>query len=581
MNDVLDELPEFDGGSNETTVSKKIVTEPVYPLSSKVNYTGIEVPCYDGEVLVDGATYTKVADNVYEPSELNGKGYVGGNASGEISFYSYIGDNGSFVTNKALGVVVVAEDVGKRLNVFDFDVTFPESGTYLSKAVEFFVAGTYKREIEPQDFGMIVEGELDPATFNVVSLNREYQEIAEALTLKKDVRLLLNVPLGDDGSVSVLGTVETFRSSQGIIEFGVIIDTTLNVAEGEQVYHFRITLAYDGTVSTERKLLSGSVAEEQDNSFRMFMYLNWNSLTADFPSGEAPSFASLSFQDIYEAFDWRNLKNAVTRISWYDEDNDGRSRSVYTSDVAVLEGFADYPQKKQIVISAILNIDVQNGLGKQDYYFKFILNEDDTVITEYQLIGDSSGGGTNDYTKLINKPKINGVELVGDLTSAALGLDVGGGSGEAWKFIKTTTLSEPVTSIYETFGAEYKKIHIEFDELRVDEEAPASAIGCWIAVNSNRYVSNKAFSPRGTSLESNAIIYGQNYNCYGILDIIPYNDYVVCSYQFSFGSGHFADNSIILRTSNVGSTINSIYLYLVGNVNISQKFNMNVWGVRA
>lgn len=236
--------------------NSKIVTETVYPLSSKENYTGVEVLCYDGEVLVDGVTFTKVADNVYEPSELIGKRWTFDDSSGEIDFRRYISENGSFETNNSFGVVVVAEDVGKQLNIGDLDSTFPEPGTYLGNDTEFFVAGTYKREVEAHDFDVIVEGALNPLNLSVESLNKNYAEIAEALNLKKDVRLLLSVPMGADNVMTVLGTVETFRPNEGMIEFGVIIDTTLSQDDGEQVYHFRITLWEDDSVSTERKVLS-------------------------------------------------------------------------------------------------------------------------------------------------------------------------------------------------------------------------------------------------------------------------------------------------------------------------------------
>lgn len=244
------------GKASSEFAKKKIVTEPVYPLSSKVNYTGVEVPCYEDGVLVDDVTFTKVADNVYEPSELNGKRWNFRDSSGEIAFRKYISENGSFETNNSLGVVVVAEDVGRQLLIGDFDSTFPEPGTYLIQDTEFFVTGTYKREVKDYDFDVIVEGDFNPATFEVVSIKQNYAEVAEALRLKKDVRLLLNIPLGEDTVMTALGTVETFRPSPGMIEFGVVIDTTLSQDDGEQVYHFRITLWEDDSVSTERKVLS-------------------------------------------------------------------------------------------------------------------------------------------------------------------------------------------------------------------------------------------------------------------------------------------------------------------------------------
>lgn len=39
-----------------------------------------------------------------------------------------------------------------------------------------------------------------------------------------------------------------------------------------------------------------------------------------------------------------------------------------------------------------------------------------------QIKNQGGGGGTNDYNELINKPTINGVEVVGDMTSQDLGL---------------------------------------------------------------------------------------------------------------------------------------------------------------
>ena len=119
------------------------------------------------------------------------------------------------------------------------------------------IAGTYKREVEAHDFDVIVEGALNPLNLSVESFNKNYAEIAETLNLKKDVRLLLSVPMGEDNVMTVLGTVETFRPNEGFIEFGVMLDTTLNQNDGEQVYHFRITLWEDESVSTIYKVLSG------------------------------------------------------------------------------------------------------------------------------------------------------------------------------------------------------------------------------------------------------------------------------------------------------------------------------------
>lgn len=39
------------------------------------------------------------------------------------------------------------------------------------------------------------------------------------------------------------------------------------------------------------------------------------------------------------------------------------------------------------------------------------------------MLGYGGGTGTDDYTRLINKPKINGVELIGDVSLEDLGIN--------------------------------------------------------------------------------------------------------------------------------------------------------------
>lgn len=65
------------------------------------------------------------------------------------------------------------------------------------------------------------------------------------------------------------------------------------------------------------------------------------------------------------------------------------------------------------------------------------------------MIDIPESGGTSDYTELINKPKINGVELNGDLTPEQLGIVMGGGgSEEKWELIIHNTVEENSQVIY-------------------------------------------------------------------------------------------------------------------------------------
>ena len=242
----------------------KIVTETVYPLSSNENYSGVEAI---SSTSINSCR--KVADNLYTKQELQSKKLIEYFEDGtfdniDISKFVDISDNGTFCVHDEFCWVVMPEDVGKS---FEWDegntIIFPEAGTYLwykprhGRYTELYVTGTYKRAVEAHDFDVIVEGALNPLNLSVESLNKNYAEVAEALKLKKDVRLLLSVPMGENNTMTVLGTVETFRPNEGFIEFGVILDTTLNEDDGEQVYHFRITLWEDESVSTAYKVLSG------------------------------------------------------------------------------------------------------------------------------------------------------------------------------------------------------------------------------------------------------------------------------------------------------------------------------------
>lgn len=127
------------------------------------------------------------------------------------------------------------------------------TGEELDAAIAKFLAGK-------ENF--LVTAEMDPNNFQITTINPGYDDIAAALDQLKNVKLLINIPLDEDNVMTALGTVETFRPSEGMIEFGVIIDTTLNLDDGEQVYHFRITLWRDDSVSTEYKVLSSDSSGE-------------------------------------------------------------------------------------------------------------------------------------------------------------------------------------------------------------------------------------------------------------------------------------------------------------------------------
>ena len=104
----------------------------------------------------------------------------------------------------------------------------------------------------------LVEADLNPtANFSVTNPTKDYETIANALSQKKDVKLLLNVNLSEDYYMAIIGEVETFYPTYGVIEFGAIINISLDDNMGEQVYHLKITFSSNGSIKTEYKVLSG------------------------------------------------------------------------------------------------------------------------------------------------------------------------------------------------------------------------------------------------------------------------------------------------------------------------------------
>ena len=100
----------------------------------------------------------------------------------------------------------------------------------------------------------------------------------------------------------------------------------------------------------------------------------------------------------------------------------------------------------------------------------------DYVLTESdkQEIADMieipESGGTKDYTEFINKPKINGVELNGDLTPAELGLN---GGSEEWEVIADITLEEDVATLEYT-KLKHKNLFVVIEGTIIDIRDPAA-----------------------------------------------------------------------------------------------------------
>lgn len=157
----------------------------------------------------------------------------------------------------------------------------------------------------------------------------------------------------------------------------------------------------------------------------------------------------------------------------------------------------------------------------------------------------------------------------------------GGSGGEEWELAKEITVTEPVTVIYETFAKGYKKLHIEFDDMRSTLEAPTSASQVWFNLNSASHNNARAFRLCPSNSSGGGTVYGTNYTSYGVIDIDCANDFITCNYLCYWGAANIADYGSVLRIADVGDSVNSLRLHIGGNHNFATTLKMKVWGVRA
>ena len=163
----------------------------------------------------------------------------------------------------------------------------------------------------------------------------------------------------------------------------------------------------------------------------------------------------------------------------------------------------------------------------------------------------------------------------------------GGGSSDSpqnaaeWELVTEITPTETATVIYETFANGYKKLHIEFDDMRSTLENPTNASQVWFNLNGTIHADKKAFRLTPNPNIAGGTVYGTNYSSYGVIDIEYTKDFITCNYLCIWGVNNIADYGALLKISDVGSAINSLRLHIGGNYEFAATLKMKVWGVRA
>ena len=115
-------------------------------------------------------------------------------------------------------------------------------------------------------------------------------------------------------------------------------------------------------------------------------------------------------------------------------------------------------------------------------------------------VGGSSGGSINYHTNVTSKPKVNGVELDGNLTSDDLGLQ----SKREWETILTRDISDSSTDSYYDFNIftdtndEYKKIRMR---LTMESNTTGHMSSSSNAIYIDNYMIASSTCPAGAALE--------------------------------------------------------------------------------
>ena len=157
----------------------------------------------------------------------------------------------------------------------------------------------------------------------------------------------------------------------------------------------------------------------------------------------------------------------------------------------------------------------------------------------------------------------------------------GTGGGDEWEFVTEIMPKETATVIYETFANCYKKLHIEFDDMRSTIENPTNPSQVWFNLNGTVHNDRKAFRLTPNNNAGQGTVFGTNYGSYGVIDIEYTKDFIKCNYICIWGTNNIADHGALLRQSEVGFAINSLRLHLGGNLEFAATLKMKIWGVKA
>lgn len=360
---------------------KKCVTEVVSELNGRYNYTGVVAK----PLTATGFEWRKAADTLYSVDDFVGKTAIRQEHDNIIEKKDIVYDNisiasenGSFFMNTYF-VCVHPKDVGKVLNV-GTEATFPEEGTYVWKRTNDFaycyidIVGTYKREFDSHDQMHEVFGRIDPETFQVTYLDFTFDAITKAIYLGQFIRLRCWLPdkTDDEIGTQLYASLESYSTDFGFFEFGGIIDADLG--DGKQLYHYKVTLSEDNTISTEYTRVGGSSDGESASPY-LLVEGEWDI------SDLSVTSLTPGYDVISDALDQGKDVRLLLNVHLSEDDV-----------MPVFGGVESYrPATEQINFGAIINTDL--GGESRVHHLKATLFKDGNILTDMKYLLDDSSDG--------------------------------------------------------------------------------------------------------------------------------------------------------------------------------------------
>ena len=263
-----------------------------------------------------------------------------------------------------------------------------------------------------------------------------YTEDANALVVEPknvDDKVLVNIP---NILLQKFGNLRVYVVTEGDTVYDATFYVMARPKPDDYVYTETEVLSYVSLSKRMDELERNSVSDEKISE-AINNYLKENPITESDPT--VPAWAKEPEKPKYTAKDIGALSQDELQNGVNLALKQAKESGEFKGDAFTYEDFTEEQ------LESLKGADGYTPTKGKDYF-----DGNDYVLTESdkQEIADMieipESGGTKDYTEFINKPKINGVELNGDLTPAELGLN---GGSEEWEVIADITLEEETDNI--------------------------------------------------------------------------------------------------------------------------------------